>query len=171
MNKILYFIAKVIFSFVNWSKRTVFLAQLKKMKNVSSLASCGVNTVFTGNIQNIYIGNYSYINQAHITCGDEARVIIGDGCAIGYNVSIKALTHSLDKPTTNIAGPLIHKEKTIKIGDNCWIGDNVFVKEGVTIGSNVIIGANSVVTNSFEDDVIIAGIPAKVIRKNIKNEF
>ncbi|MFX9385539.1 DapH/DapD/GlmU-related protein, partial [Acinetobacter baumannii] len=49
------------------------------------------------------------------------------------------------------------------IGDNCWIGDNVYIREGVSLGSNVIVGANSVVTKSFGDNVIIAGIPAKII--------
>ncbi|MBB1298267.1 acyltransferase [Pseudoalteromonas distincta] len=170
MRKLHFLIAKVVFSLFNWAKKTVFLAKLEKMKNVSNLASCGVNTVFTGNVQNIYIGDYTYINRAHITCGDKSNVIIGSGCAIGYNVSIKALTHSMKKPTTNINGPLVHNEKTIKIGNDCWIGDNVFIKEGVAIGSNVIVGANSVVTSDFGDNIIIAGSPAKLIKERNENE-
>ncbi|MFQ3178809.1 MAG: maltose O-acetyltransferase [Pseudoalteromonas tetraodonis] len=162
--------AKLIFSLFNWAKKTIFLAQLEKMKNVSSLASFGVNSVFTGNVQNIHVGDYTYINQAHITCGDESNVFIGSGCAIGYNVSIKALTHSMEKPTTNINGTLVHNEKTIKIGNDCWIGDNVFIREGVSIGSNVIVGANSVVTTDFGSNIIIAGSPAKLIKKRSKNE-
>lgn len=45
-----------------------------------------------------------------------------------------------------------------------WIGNNVFIKEGIEIGNNVIIGANSVVTKSFESNIIIAGCPAKIVK-------
>lgn len=52
----------------------------------------------------------------------------------------------------------------IKIGNNVWIGANSTILPGVTIGSNCVIGAGTVVTKSFpEDNLIIAGNPAKVI--------
>lgn len=55
----------------------------------------------------------------------------------------------------------------IKIGDNCWFGANVIILPGVEIGNNCIVGAGSVVTKNFKDDnLIIAGNPAKIIRKN-----
>lgn len=46
----------------------------------------------------------------------------------------------------------------------CHSGSKIF--GGITIGDNVIIGANSVVNKSFPSNVVIAGIPAKIIRKN-----
>lgn len=51
----------------------------------------------------------------------------------------------------------------IKIGNNVYIGNCTLIMPGIIIGDNVIIGAGSVVTKSFENDVIIAGNPAKVI--------
>jgi len=56
--------------------------------------------------------------------------------------------------------------KSIYIGDNVWIGANVTILPSVTIGNNCIIGAGSVVTKSFKDDnLVIAGNPARIIRK------
>lgn len=53
-----------------------------------------------------------------------------------------------------------------KIGDNVFIGANAIVMPGITIGNNCIIGAGSVVTRDVEDFSIVAGNPAKFIRKD-----
>lgn len=53
----------------------------------------------------------------------------------------------------------------VSIGDNVWIGDNVVVLAGAHIGNGCIVGANAVVTKKFEDNCIIAGVPAKVIKR------
>lgn len=56
--------------------------------------------------------------------------------------------------------------KPIKIGNNVWLGSNVTILPGVQIPNNAVIGAGSVVTKSFEEDnIVIAGNPAKFIRK------
>ncbi len=55
--------------------------------------------------------------------------------------------------------------KPIKIGNDVWIGGGSIILPGVTIGNNVVIGAGSVVTKNIEDNVVIAGNPARVIRK------
>jgi len=58
------------------------------------------------------------------------------------------------------------KEKGIIIGDNCWIGAGAIILPGVELGEHTIVGAGSVVTHSFLDgDEVIAGNPAKVIKK------
>lgn len=54
--------------------------------------------------------------------------------------------------------------KPIKVGDNVFIGSNSTIMPGVTIGNNVVIGASSVVTRDIPDNVIVAGVPAKVIK-------
>lgn len=51
------------------------------------------------------------------------------------------------------------------IGKNVWIGESVVILSNVTIGDNCIIGANSVVTKSFPENSVIAGVPAKLIRE------
>tara|TARA_R110002110_G_scaffold61225_6_gene172130 strand:+ start:31527 stop:31835 length:309 start_codon:yes stop_codon:yes gene_type:complete len=53
----------------------------------------------------------------------------------------------------------------IQIGDNIFIGKGALILPGVTVGNNCIVGANAVVTKSFPEGSIIAGNPARVVRK------
>jgi maltose O-acetyltransferase len=64
-----------------------------------------------------------------------------------------------------------------KIGNNCFIGLRALIMPGVSIGNNTIVGAGSVVTKSFDDNLVIAGNPAKIIctleayKQKIKKDF
>lgn len=85
---------------------------------------------------------------------------IGENVRMGPGVKLISANH-------NIYNYDIHdKEKPIVIGDNCWIGANAVVLPGVEIGDHTIIAAGAVVTKSFpEEDCIIGGVPAKVIKR------
>lgn len=52
----------------------------------------------------------------------------------------------------------------IRVGDNVHIGMNSIIMPGVTIGNNVVVGCGAVVTKDIPDNVIVAGVPAKVIK-------
>jgi len=82
---------------------------------------------------------------------------------LASNVSIIAENHGQD-PTIGCyyTQPLQHD--MVKIGSGCWIGQNVTILPGVELGDNVIVGANSLVNKSFGSNVIIGGIPARVIK-------
>jgi len=56
-------------------------------------------------------------------------------------------------------------ENTIEIGENCWIGDGVVILAGTIIGDNCVVGANSVVQGTFNSNVLIAGLPAKILKE------
>jgi maltose O-acetyltransferase len=53
---------------------------------------------------------------------------------------------------------------SIHIKKNVWIGNKVTITRGVDIGNNSVVGANSVVTKSFDANLLIAGVPAKKIK-------
>lgn len=114
------------------------------------------------------IGNdFHMFYNCHIACID--NIEIGDGVLIASKVFITDHFHgSISKEDISFSPfkrPLT--SKPVKIGNNVWIGDNVCIMPGVTLGNNVIVGANAVVTHSFPENSVIAGVPAKIIKKLI----
>ena len=57
------------------------------------------------------------------------------------------------------------------VGNDVWIGQNVTILPGVHIGDGAIIGMNSVVASDVEPYTIVAGNPARAIRKRFDNEL
>jgi serine O-acetyltransferase len=86
---------------------------------------------------------------------------IGQNAVIFQGVTIGAKT--LDLSFDDRQRPII--------GDNVIIGAGAKILGGIQIGDNVTIGANAVVTKSLPDDVVAAGIPAKIIRHKAKGEL
>lgn len=132
--------------------------------NIDRSVFFGPNVIILASPGSVSIGAGTYINDAILSASDECPLRIGERCAIGYRVSIKAVTHDSSNPAPDASGAIAHKCAPITIGDRCWIGDNVFLREGVTLGDDVVVGANSVVTKSFSSGSIIAGVPAMLIR-------
>jgi maltose O-acetyltransferase len=84
---------------------------------------------------------------------------IGDNCIIAPDV--RFLNH--DAALFGTAG--IARIGKIIINENCFIGAGSLLMPGITIGANSIVGAYSVVTKNVEPDTIVAGNPAKPIKK------
>ena len=130
------------------------------------LGSCGKNAFIEPSFRcdygyNIHVGDNFYANYDLIIL-DVCEVRIGHNCMIAPRVSIFTAAHPLDAET-RISG--LEFGKPITIGDNVWIGGHVVINPGVTIGSNVVIAAGAVVTKDVPDNVVVAGVPAKVIRQ------
>ena len=108
--------------------------------------------------KNIHIGKNVFINACcHFQ--DHGGVTLGDGCQIGHNVVFATLNHGMapeDRGTTYPA--------PIRLGENVWVGSNATILQGVSIGDNSIVAAGAVVTRDVPENVIVAGVPAKIIK-------
>ena len=55
--------------------------------------------------------------------------------------------------------------KTIHIKEKCWIGAEVLILPGVTIGKGCVVAAGAIVTTDVEENTMVAGIPARIIKR------
>jgi acetyltransferase-like isoleucine patch superfamily enzyme len=112
---------------------------------------------------NVRLGKGVFINFNSVFI-DTCLISIGSRTLVGPNVSFYSGTHPTDPVVRRgLCGPELGKE--IHIGEDCWIGGNVIFLPGVTVGRGCVVGAGSVVTKSVPDFTIVAGNPARVIRK------
>lgn len=105
--------------------------------------------------------NCSFYASFHIV---DAFIKIGNNVAIGPNVTIFGAGHDHTKIN------LPDTAKTVTVGNNVWIGGNSTILQGVTIGDGAIVAGGSVVSKDVEAWSIVAGVPAKFIKKREINE-
>lgn len=87
---------------------------------------------------------------------------IGEGTRIGESVTIiDHEAHGLAPDRRAEIGEI----GEVNIGENVWIGNNVTILKNSSIGDNTIVAAGAIVSGNFPSNVIIGGIPAKVIRQ------
>lgn len=154
------------------------ILNVKKEKNRIKIGS---NTHIRGQLfifghgGSIEIGNYCYIGRnTYLWSAKEIK--IGNRVLISHNCSIfDSDTHPLDAKkrheqfkhiiTKGHPTEIDLKEKSIYINDDVLIGTGVIILKGVMIGEGAIVGAGSVVTKDVEPYTVVAGNPAKFIKK------
>ena len=109
--------------------------------------------------ENSSIGSYSAIFASK-----EGGVTIGDNVNCARNMYVIDANHGFKDKNVLICKQPLEVEK-VTIGDNCWIGANCTIIKGAEIGSGCVVGACSLVNKKFGNDVVIAGVPAKVIKE------
>lgn len=131
--------------------------------NVGEHCRLGSNVFFeTDSAGKIRLGNNVRINSGSFLVS-HVDISIGNDCLIGEYVSIRDSNHGLEKGSLMRSQP--HNGEKITIAENVWIGRGAAILKGVNIGKGAIVAANSVVTHDVESYVVVAGTPAKEIKK------
>jgi acetyltransferase-like isoleucine patch superfamily enzyme len=167
MQRIKLIIAKVL-------KKLFYLSEIDK-STIHSTARIS----YGSKLYNSTIERYSYV-------GNNSIVIfanIGSFCSIADNCIIGGAEHPLNWISTspvfysgnnilkkNFSKDFFNAYKNTYIGSDVWIGERAIIKQGVRIGHGAVIGMGSVVTHDVSDYEIVAGCPARVIRKRFEEK-
>ena len=108
------------------------------------------------------IGNNSGIGR-FTEFGSSGGIEIGEDVIMGSYISFHSENHNFDDITKPIREQGV-TSKGIKLGNNIWVGAKVTFLDGCVVGDNSVIAAGAVVKGSFPKNVVIAGIPAKIIK-------
>ena len=137
----------------------------------------------------IYGGDYSYIssriipkdNSLYILNSEYQDVTIGKFCSFADSVTIFAGgEHNTDWITTYPLSEIIENRKCdghpktrgpVVIGNDVWVGSQAVIMSGVTIGDGACVGTRSVVTKDVAPYTIVAGNPARFIRKRFEDHI
>lgn len=169
---------------------------LNRLKYIGKFRHIGHNSIIINPLQiggggksitigkNTVIQYKSWIEANPLTGEPEAKLIIGDGCAIGHfneiyatksiiiennvltadRVYISDNLHGYENPEIPVIKQPIKQNGTVHIGEGSWLGVGVAVM-GANIGKHCVIGANAVVTKDIPDYSVAVGIPAKIIKR------
>lgn len=104
------------------------------------------------------LGSYSHITSLE-------KVELGDSVLTGGGCYFSSGTYSFENTDLAVMDQTIYSKGPIIVGKNCYFGAKSTVVGGLTIGSNAIIGAGSVVLKDIPSKVVVAGVPAKIIKE------
>lgn len=118
-------------------------------------------SVIDNGVGDVIIGSETRIGLRSTIIGP---VQIGNHVILAQNVVVSGLNHRYEDPNRPI-----HQQgvttAAIVIGDDSWIGANAVITAGISIGKHVIVGAGSVVTKEVPDYAVVAGNPARIIKR------
>ncbi|WP_324035430.1 acyltransferase [Aeromonas caviae] len=114
------------------------------------------------NSQFIIEDNVSIGQGLHLICARE--VTIGTGTTISANVFISDVDHTFDNIDFHVMQQPLKIAKTY-IGPNSFIGYGAVILPGTQLGASCVVGANSVVKGVFGDYCMLAGSPARIIKR------
>lgn len=109
----------------------------------------------------VYLGHDVFVGRgcefwAHSA---SATITVGDHVLLGPGVLLTTLGHGHETPGMPVT------TQSIAIGEGCWVGARAVVLPGVTLGEGAVVAAGAVVTQDVEAWTLVAGVPARPIKK------
>jgi galactoside O-acetyltransferase len=133
-----------------------------------TLASCGTEVYVLPHVsmsypQNIELGRNVFINRGvNITARE--RISIGDNALIGPYVVLNSGSHEFSDPHQLIRDQG-HRRAPIRVEQDVWIGAHATILPGVIVGQGGVVAAGAVVTRSVEPYTVVAGVPARLMKR------
>lgn len=112
----------------------------------------------------IRIGKGCLIGRGSSIVG-HLEIDIGDDVFMGTNVYITDQNHSYEDLDLAI-GRQDPRDEAVRIGSGTWIGSGAVILPGADIGCHVVVAANAVVRGAVPDRCVVAGVPARVVRRH-----
>lgn len=138
---------------------------LLRMDSESELAVSGTFDVFYGGDIICFAGSRLVIGSgfcnSNLILRCTKHIAIGEDVAISHNVTI------MDSDAHEIMESGYCKTKPVSIGNHVWIGSGAKILKGVHVGDGAVIAAGAVVTRDVPENSMAAGIPARVIKRNV----
>jgi len=169
-NVVSYIRTKIFYKQCRFIRFPFYLRGKKSMvgaKNLTLGRFCRFDLRGTG--KTLFIGeDCQFGDNTHIVA--LKKVEIGDGVLVASKCFISDTNHGVYNGCAQDSPYIKPNErrlisKDVVIGSNVWIGENAVILAGSNIGDGSIIGANSVVKGIFPQNCIIAGVPAKIIKR------
>lgn len=163
-------------SIIKFSETSKFCNTLIVIHNSGSKVHIGEETNFnnllidlsSGATQQLIVGNYSTFFGGEIILRDTSKLIIGENCLFDkglkiYTTDFHTIYDNSTRKVLNETPELLH------IGNHVWVGTEALILKKGSIGDNSVVAGRAIVTENFsnEQNIILAGNPAKIIKKNI----
>jgi acetyltransferase-like isoleucine patch superfamily enzyme len=98
------------------------------------------------------------------------RVEIGDDVTFATDVYVTDHNHRYDDPATPVSRQWVDAAP-VSIGAGCWLGARAVILPGTTLGRNVVVAAGAVVRGDVPDHAVVAGVPARVVRRYLDGQW
>lgn len=115
-------------------------------------------------IGEITIGDNCAIEQNVHIISQGNKLTIGDNTTISANVFISNVDHEYEDINKSVMDQPLIQKKT-EIGEGGFIGYGASILPGAVLGKHCIVGSNAVVKGVFPDNSVIAGVPARIIKR------
>lgn len=112
----------------------------------------------------VRIGDRCLIGRGTAIVG-HFSIDIEDDVFMGMNIYITDQNHGYEDVDEPI-GTQMPSEEPVRIGAGSWIGSGAVILPGAQIGRHVVVAANSVVRGQVPDRSVVAGVPAKIVRRH-----
>lgn len=153
---------------VSYIGKPVFMSGTKRVtigNRVRIYPGIRMETIQGGEI--VIRDNVSIGQNFHVIAEKE-ELVIGENTTISANVYLSNTEHEYTKLGVHV----LDQDRTVRhtfVGRNCFLGFGCVILPGTILGNQCIVGANAVVKGEFESYSVIAGNPARLVKKYDSN--